>query len=87
MVQDLQQHDSDKKHVLLALFIEPISVLDDELSKFKELVETTVDLEMAGRGEYFVRPDFDPALEGNNITITWTQYLFIYYFQFLCTRM
>lgn len=65
MLEDLKTHEGEKQHVLQSWFIDPLTTLDEELSKFKELIQTTLDLEMAGKGEYVVQADFDESLLGN----------------------
>ncbi|OXA56996.1 DNA mismatch repair protein Msh2 [Folsomia candida] len=62
MLEDLKTHEGEKQHVLQSWFIDPLTTLDEELSKFKELIQTTLDLEMAGKGEYVVQADFDESL-------------------------
>ena len=35
-----------------------------DLAKFQEMIETTMDLEMANKGEYVIKADFDNSLTG-----------------------
>lgn len=42
---------------------EPISELNDDLGKFLEMIETTVDLEAVDRGDFLVKPSFDEQLQ------------------------
>jgi DNA mismatch repair protein MSH2 len=65
MLEDLKHHESSKEHVLKTRFIEPLVVLYKDLSKFQELVEETLDLEMADKGEYIVKASFDDKLAGS----------------------
>lgn len=73
MLQDLKANQSELKHVLESRFIEPLSALQDDLNKFQSLVEETLDLDEAGRGDFVVRPGFDEGLQG-------TQFDSIHYF-------
>lgn len=45
-------------------FLDIIDKYVEELARFQELVETTVDLEAADQHEYIIKPDFDDKLKG-----------------------
>nr|XP_049703684.1 DNA mismatch repair protein Msh2 [Helicoverpa armigera] len=42
---------------------EPISELNEDLGKFLEMIETTVDMEAVDRGDFLVKPSFDEQLQ------------------------
>jgi len=69
MLVDLKNHESEKQIVLQSVIIEPLDNLNSDLSKFRELVEGTVDLDMAEKGEYVVRADFDESLSGKILAV------------------
>lgn len=66
VIKDLESFEGDKQFVLEAHFITPLKALLEDLEKFKEMVKSTLDLEMADKGDFIVRSDFDSALEGFN---------------------
>ncbi|XP_068207962.1 DNA mismatch repair protein Msh2-like [Palaemon carinicauda] len=47
---------------LAAVFTTPLQELISDLTKFQEMIETTVDMEQAKLGEYVIKPDFDEKL-------------------------
>ncbi|CAH0399806.1 unnamed protein product [Chilo suppressalis] len=42
---------------------EPISELNDDLDKFQQMIETTMDMDAVDRGDYLVKPSFDDLLQ------------------------
>ena len=36
----------------------------NDMSKFQEMIDTTVDMEHAKTGDFVIKPDFDDALAG-----------------------
>ncbi|XP_033210960.1 DNA mismatch repair protein Msh2 [Belonocnema kinseyi] len=46
-----------------AMIIDPLEELIRDLDKFQQMVEQTIDLEAAERGDFMVRPDFDDELK------------------------
>ncbi|XP_040077010.2 DNA mismatch repair protein Msh2 [Ixodes scapularis] len=55
--------DEDKRAVLQGLFVKPLAELENDFSKYLEMVETTLDLEAAESGDFLVKPDFDDDLQ------------------------
>ncbi|KAL4716195.1 hypothetical protein ACJJTC_013972 [Scirpophaga incertulas] len=45
---------------------EPISELKEDLEKFEEMIEATMDLDVVDRGDYLVKPSFDELLQNLN---------------------
>lgn len=70
MLEDLKAHESEKQHILKSWFIDPLDGLYEELTKFKELVESTLDLELADKGEFIVNPSFDETFQGRSFLIS-----------------
>ncbi|XP_075975314.1 DNA mismatch repair protein spel1 [Anticarsia gemmatalis] len=42
---------------------EPISELNEDLGKYQQMIETTMDLDAVERGDYLVKPSFDEQLQ------------------------
>ncbi|KAI8911820.1 DNA mismatch repair protein MutS [Gorgonomyces haynaldii] len=59
---EIQGYDDEGAQLLRNTFALPLSKSINQLAKFVELVETTVDLEAADNHEYIVKTDFDPNL-------------------------
>lgn len=60
-----EQLSSMQKSVALeSLLLTPLRYLSDTLTKYAELIESTVDFEALNRHEYIVRADFDATLTG-----------------------
>lgn len=53
---------SNKLLILRDLFVTPLMELEGDFTKYIEMVETTLDLDMAENGEFMVRPNFDDDL-------------------------
>ena len=66
LCESLAKYEGEHSSTLDAVFITPFQELINDLSKFQEMIETTVDLEQAGQGEYVIKPDFDEELTGMN---------------------
>jgi DNA mismatch repair protein MSH2 len=64
LISDLDAHESPKKKVLTAYFVDPLNGLKEDCSNFVEMIETTLDLKLADQGEFMIRPDFDDTLQG-----------------------
>ncbi|KAJ0183288.1 hypothetical protein K1T71_001264 [Dendrolimus kikuchii] len=45
---------------------EPISELIEDLNKFQQMIEATVDMEAVARGDFLVKPSFDELLQSLN---------------------
>ncbi|CAL8100976.1 unnamed protein product [Orchesella dallaii] len=63
LLKDLEAHDGSKGHILASNFCEPIKSMLDDLNKFNEMVSTTLDIEMAEKGDFVVRPDFAESFQ------------------------
>lgn len=59
MLRDLEAHEGPKKYILASYIIDPVKVLREDFSKFSEMIQTTLDLDMAEKGEFVVQPDID----------------------------
>lgn len=47
-----------------ALLLEPLKEKTNEMSKFVDMIEQTLDTEQAAQGEFLIRPEFDDNLKG-----------------------
>ncbi|XP_024935873.1 DNA mismatch repair protein Msh2 isoform X2 [Cephus cinctus] len=52
-----------------AMLIEPLKELIEDMDKFQQMVEQTIDLEAAEKGDFLVRPDFDDELKELNVNM------------------
>ncbi|GBP45950.1 DNA mismatch repair protein Msh2 [Eumeta japonica] len=60
LLRCLAETDDSTVHSSLT---EPISELNDDLGKFLEMIETTIDMEAIERGDFLVKASFDEQLE------------------------
>lgn len=42
--------------------------LVSDLSKYQEMIETTVDMQQASQGQFVIKPDFDDTLAGKSVS-------------------
>ena len=63
LVARLEASSGRHSAVMLATFVEPLQRTYGEFDKFREMVETTVDLQRAEEGDFVVRPEFDDELQ------------------------
>lgn len=47
-----------------ALFISQLNDQIEDMTKFQEMVESTLDLSLVDRGEFLIKPEFDEELQG-----------------------
>lgn len=47
-----------------AMFNDPLKEHIEEMDKFQQMVEQTIDLDAADQGDFFVKPEFDEELKG-----------------------
>ncbi|XP_071527563.1 DNA mismatch repair protein Msh2 [Panulirus ornatus] len=62
LCEAIAKYDGPHVASLAAVFTTPLQELISDLSKFQEMIETTVDMEQANQGEYVIKPDFDDTL-------------------------
>lgn len=62
MCEAIAKYEGPHVTALAAVFITPLQELISDLSKYQEMIETTVDMEQAKLGEYVIKPDFDEKL-------------------------
>jgi len=51
---------------LNTMIIEPLKELIEDMDKFQQLVEQTIDLDAAEKGDFMVNPGFADDLKSNN---------------------
>jgi DNA mismatch repair protein MSH2 len=64
LIQSLDGHDDCP--ALCCTFVEPLKDLLNDMQRFQEMVETTLDMDQVDRGEFLVKPSFDDDLRGGN---------------------
>lgn len=47
-----------------AMFLDPLKQYLEEMDKFQQMAEQTIDLDAADKGDFFVKPEFDEELKG-----------------------
>lgn len=52
---------------LKTMIIEPLKELMEDMDKFQQLVEQTIDLEAAEKGDFMVNPGFSDDFKSNNL--------------------
>ncbi|XP_063826756.1 DNA mismatch repair protein Msh2 isoform X2 [Ostrinia nubilalis] len=60
LLQCLAEADNSTVHSSLS---EPISELNDDLNKYQQMIEATMDMEAVERGDFLVKPSFDENLQ------------------------
>ncbi|KXS20715.1 DNA mismatch repair protein [Gonapodya prolifera JEL478] len=61
LVELLESYEGTHGGLVEKVWIDPVKKNDEDLEKFKELVDTTVDLDLKGH-EFFVKADYDEGL-------------------------
>ena len=69
----IEQLSSANVAALKAMCIDPLTELIKDMDKFQQMVEQTVDLEAAEKGDFLVRPEFDKELEELKNTMNETE--------------
>jgi len=49
---------------MIAMLIDPLKDQLEEMEKFQEMIESTLDLDVVDRGEFLVKPSFDENFQG-----------------------
>ena len=47
-----------------ALFISQLNDHIEDMGKFQEMIESTLDMSLVDRGEFLIKPEFDEELQG-----------------------
>lgn len=62
---------------LNALIMEPLKELIEDMDKFQQLIEQTIDLDAAGKGDFMVNPGFADDFKGNLEFLLFVPFLII----------
>lgn len=62
LCQAVAHYDGAHTSSLAAVFTTPLQEMISDLAKFQEMIETTMDFEIANKGEYVIKADFDNSL-------------------------
>lgn len=63
LINVLEKYNDEKYTNLKEALISPLQELNEDFTKFCEMVESTIDLERVDNGEFMVRPEFDQDLQ------------------------
>ena len=63
MASALEAHGGPHSPLLMEVVGSPLTELQDDFSKFVQLVEATVDLDLVERHEFMVKPSMDEGLQ------------------------
>ena len=83
LIDCLLEHEGPHSEVLLPVIINPLKTANVKLVKLKDMIETTLDLQLAEQGEYMVKANFDDRLQGitidtnNNFMLSWNNQCYI----------
>ena len=69
----IEQLSNANVAALKAMVTDPLTELIKDMDKFQQMVEQTVDLEAAEKGDFLVRPEFDKELEELKSTMNETE--------------
>ncbi len=65
LVQTLKScNDENPNSTLSNVFIATLEEQINDMSKFQEMIESTLDLSLVDRGEFLIRAEFDDELKG-----------------------
>lgn len=62
MFESMIKHDGKNAHLIREMFINPLNVLMADLSKFQEMMESTLDFDQIKNHLFLVKPSFAPEL-------------------------
>ncbi|KAK3870845.1 hypothetical protein Pcinc_023957, partial [Petrolisthes cinctipes] len=62
LCEAIGKYEGPHTTTLAAVFITPLMELVTDLSKYQEMIETTVDMSQASQGQFVIKPDFDDTL-------------------------
>lgn len=54
-------------NVINDMIVNPLEEFLVDMQKYQEMIQTTLDMELAGKGEFFVRASFNSELQGMNL--------------------
>lgn len=65
LLKTLQSCNDHNPHpTMQSVFIVTLEEQVADVEKFREMVETTLDLDLVDRGEYLIKSEFDETLQG-----------------------
>ncbi|KAK4320785.1 hypothetical protein Pmani_008361 [Petrolisthes manimaculis] len=62
LCEAIAKYEGPHTTTLAAVFTTPLMELVTDLSKYQEMIETTVDMSQASQGQFVIKPDFDDTL-------------------------
>lgn len=65
---------------LKAMIIDPLKELIEDMDKFQQLVEQTIDLDAAEKGDFMINPGFSDDFKGNKFDTSCVYFVFILFF-------
>lgn len=79
LIQTLKSSNGGNPHSTLQnVFISVLEELVNDMSKYRELIETTLDLSLVDKGEFLIKAEFDEDLQGNIIILNYFFTIYIY---------
>lgn len=70
LIQTLKSSNGGNPHPTLQnVFTSVLEELVNDMSKYRELIETTLDLSLVDKGEFLIKAEFDEDLQGNIFTL------------------
>ncbi|KAJ3073864.1 MutS-like protein [Podochytrium sp. JEL0797] len=68
LLEELDSHDGQYRWLFDEMYTEKIKEYYAGLERFKEMVETTIDIQAAENHEYMIKADFDEQLQATKVT-------------------